>query len=92
MQLDAISREMIAADQKIDSDKVSVQTRSDIMSSRLNDKCQDAIEKFTSMSDRGLKVNSNAQMSHWAEIILSRQGEPEDDSEDELINSQMYVA
>ena len=79
---------MIAADQKIDSEQVSVQTRSDIMSSRLNDKCQDAIEKFTSMSDRGLKVNSNAQMSHWAEIILSKQGEPEDDdSEDEFITS-----
>ena len=44
------------------------------------------------MSDRGLKVNSNAQMSHWAEIILSRQGEDEDDdSADDLINSQMYV-
>lgn len=40
------------------------------------------------MSDRGLKVNSNAQMSHWAEIILSRQGEDEDDdSADDLINS-----
>ena len=40
------------------------------------------------MSDRGLKVNSNAQMSHWAEIILSKQGEPEDDdSEDEFITS-----
>lgn len=40
------------------------------MSSRLNDSCQDAIEKFTSMADKGMKIN-DPQMSQWANQILS---------------------
>lgn len=40
------------------------------MSSKLNDSCQDAIEKFTSMADRGMKIN-DPQMAEWAKQILS---------------------
>ena len=38
------------------SDGMSVQEKSDLMSSRLNDSCQDAIEKFTTMANNGVKI------------------------------------
>jgi hypothetical protein len=51
-------------------DNMSIQARSDMMSSRLNDSCQDAIEKFTTMANQGKRIK-DAQMKEWANVMLS---------------------
>lgn len=56
---------------------MSIQARSDMMSSRLNDSCQDAIEKFTTMANQGKKIKE-AQMQEWANVMLSGAREDEE--------------
>lgn len=51
------------------SDNLSMQEKNEIMSSRLNNNINDVIEKFNTMSDKGMKIN-NQVMSYWASIIL----------------------
>jgi hypothetical protein len=51
-----------------------VHAKSDLMSSRLNNSCQDAIEKFTTMANQGMKIK-DAQMREWANFMLSAKDE-----------------
>lgn len=46
-KLDDLSKKMLLEH----CDQMSIQAKSDMMSSRLNDSCQDAIEKFTTMAN-----------------------------------------
>jgi hypothetical protein len=52
------------------SDGMCVQAKSDLMSSRLNDSCQDVIEKFTTMANNGVKIK-DPHMRQWADCLLS---------------------
>jgi hypothetical protein len=70
-KLDDLSKKMLAQQT---SDKLFVQAKSDIMSSRLNDSCQDAIEKFTTKANHGMKIK-DAQMREWANTMLADQQE-----------------
>ena len=72
-KLDDLSKKMLLDH----SDNMSIQAKSDMMSSRLNDSCQDAIEKFTTMANKG-KVIKDAQMREWANSMLSAPREFED--------------
>jgi hypothetical protein len=72
-KLDDLSKKLL----QDHSDNMSVQARSDLMSSRLNDSCQDAIEKFTTMANQGMKIK-DAQMREWANVLLCAPKEDED--------------
>lgn len=74
-KLDDLSKKLLM-DQ---SDNMSVHAKSDMMSSRLNDSCQDAIEKFTTLANQGMKIH-DAQMREWANFMLSSKEEEEIDS------------
>lgn len=59
------------------------------MSSRLNDSCQDAIEKFTTMANQGMKIK-DAQMREWANVMLIAPKEEEIDDYPSSIYSENF--
>jgi hypothetical protein len=66
-KLDDLSKKLLMEQQTAN---LSMNAKSDLMSSRLNNSCQDAIEKFTTMANQGMKIK-DAQMRQWANFMLT---------------------
>jgi hypothetical protein len=86
-KLDDLSKKLLMEQQQ--TANLSVNAKSDLMSSRLNNSCHDAIEKFTTMANQGMKIK-DAQMRQWANFMLSAPKEKEDVDSGSSIYSENF--
>jgi hypothetical protein len=70
---------MLERDEELNRES-SLREKSEIMSQRLSGSCNLAIEKFSNMKDKGMKVKSSQRMTMWANVILNEHDNADNES------------